>query len=174
MTGPIDMARYLAYFQQKDERGFDFFFRLWYKPLCIFADRYTCQLDIAQDIVTDVFIRLWQRHAEFSHENALRSYLYQSVKNACLDYLKKTKKEEIQIIEETRTVLDNIIRAEVLSEISLTIGHLPGQCQIVFLKLYAEGKTTREVADELQLSISTVKTQKARALKFIRGKLLKR
>lgn len=160
-------------FLRGDERAFAYYFRLWYKALCLFADRYTSQLYISQEIVSDVYLRVWERHGTFYNEKSLKSYLYLSVRNACFDHLKKEKRRsKVQLEQQqTSTILENIIRVETLNEIYRSGEDLPRQCKDIFNRFYLEGKTVREIAGELDLSVSTIKTQKARALKFIKRKL---
>lgn len=129
-------------------------------------------MDVAEDIVSDVFLKVWEKREGFSGIKALKSYLYMSVKNTCFNYLKRENRllpeEEEQM---DRSVLDNIIYAEVLHEIYQTIEELPVKCRRVFIKIFIEGKSVNEIATELNLAISTVNTQKNRALTFIRNKL---
>lgn len=163
---------YIQAFQRGEEKGFSFFFRELYKPLCLFADRYLNQMDKAEDIVADTFVRLWEKREGITGIKTVRSYLYGAVRNACLNELKKQPRVPSAITgQPDKTMLENMIRAEVLQEIYITIEQLPHKCKRIFTKLYIEGKTVREIADELQLSVSTVKTQKTIALAFIRSRL---
>lgn len=169
---PYISNHYFLSFQTGKEKGFAFFFQSFYKALCFFANRYTRDLPAAEDIVSEAFIRVWEKRERISSVGGLKSYLYTTVYHACLRWIERKRaivngKEAM----EERTVLDNMIRAEVMNEILRSIEMLPTECRRIFTKLFLEGKTVKEIAEELSLSVSTVKTQKARALNFLRTKL---
>ena len=63
-------------------------FEKLYSSLCLFANKYLDNLELSRDIVQDVFIKIWEDKIEFNDENTIKSYLYTSVKNRCLYYLK--------------------------------------------------------------------------------------
>jgi RNA polymerase sigma-70 factor (family 1) len=171
--------QYMKSFWAGEERGFDFLFKSYYKSLCFFANRYVKEISAAEDIVSDAFIHLWAKREKIKSESHLKNYLYKVIFHLCLREVEKIKvKGYVQIENETpevqcldKNALENIIRAELLSEIYLSINSLPKECRRIFNKLYLEGKTVKEIATELNLSVSTVKTQKARALQFLRSRL---
>ncbi|MFC0773394.1 RNA polymerase sigma factor [Terrimonas alba] len=159
-------------FQQGEERGFDYYFRQWYPSLCFFANRYIQQPQAAEEIVSDAYLKVWKRHAQFTNEKVLRSYLYTTVRNGCLSWLEKEKKIVIPpTTAPDKTMLEHMIHAEVMQDIYRHMQALPHQCKTVFTRLYIDGKSVKETAEEMNLSVSTVKTQKARALAYIKGKL---
>ena len=127
---------------------------------------------IAEELVSDAWLRVWKKHAQFNNEATLRSYLYSTVKNACFDYLKKQKPQPTIASEQPdKTMLEQLIYAEVLHTIYRHMQNLPDQCKTVFTRLYIDGKTVKETAEEMELSVSTIKTQKARAIAYIKGKM---
>ena len=168
-------------FQYGEEKGFDFFFRAYYKPLCFFANKYTRDMPAAEDVVSEVFIKVWEKRETITSAEGLKSYLYKSVYHGCLRWKGRESRvgslksgvSEWSIVnsEFERSYLDNMIRAEVMDEVYRAIELLPKECQKIFTKLFLEGKTVKEIAEELSLSVSTVKTQKARAINFLRSKL---
>lgn len=167
-------------FQRGEERGFDFFYRELYPSLYFFANRITKNTFEAEDIVSHAFIKIWQRHSQFNYAKNIRSYLYQIVRNDCLKFLnQKSKLVEIQnevrylaVPELNNTCEADIIRAEFYGELYKAINSLPSECQKVFKLLYIQGKTVKEISHELNLSPSTIKTQKARGLAVLRKKLI--
>ena len=162
-------------FRLGEEDGLDYFFKLLYKPLCFFARRYVSDMQAAEDIVTDGFLRVWEKRATITNAAGLKSYLYKVVYNGCMTWLGDEKrrkgkhaKSDLQLKTEENLYVSNIIRAETFKELHTGMAGLPAECRKVFTKLYIEGKTVRETAEELQLAISTVKAQKARGLKLLR------
>ena len=77
---------------------FEHHFKSLYKPLCLFALRYTDQVDDAEDIVQEVFITIWEGSKVFNSYHGFRTYLYDLVNNKCLDYLKHKAVEERYVI----------------------------------------------------------------------------
>lgn len=156
------------------EEDFIAFFKSYYQSLCFFANRFVRDTLTAEDIVGEVSIKVWEKRETLQHAAALKNYFYISIRRACLRFLDERNRKAIKaedIPEEYNSqasVLENIIRAEVLQEVDAALLNLPPQCRKVFTKLYIEGKTTAEAAKELQLSVSTIKTQKERGLVILR------
>lgn len=165
-------------FHLGDETAFEHFFKLYYKKLCFFANRYVMDKAVAEDIVEESFVKFWEMRESIDSEQPVKSLLYTMVRNAAISYLRKQKvlakrkKGYDALQEETEGyMLQQMIAAETMMQIYSAIGELPEGCRNVVTKLYVEGKGLQEIADELNISINTVKTQRARGLKFIRGRL---
>lgn len=151
------------------EQSFREVFGAFYVPLVHYANTFVHNSDDAEDIVQEVFVAVWERTDAMISENSLKSYLYRSVKNRCLNFLrdssvKKRKLDEFQ--EETEALgLDihhEIIREEVYQQLLATFDTLPPQCKKIY-QLSLSGMKASEIAAELNLSVETVKTQKKRA-----------
>lgn len=142
----------------------------------------------AEDVVHDVFCRLWEKRLSVLSVESLRPFLLRAIYNASLNvirkdtYSKKFKNEYSRKLELASTVLydpDNneIIRKLFSQDASVTIEDaislLPDKCQKVFRLSYLEGKTHKEIADLFGLSVSTVDNHIFKALKFLRGHLSK-
>ena len=165
-------------FQRGEEAGFNWFFRQLYPSLTFFAFKITADAAVAEEIASTAFIRIWERHCQFSAPENIRSYLYQVVKNDALKWLQKEKRASIASREAVysldKTELDHfqhLVTAEMTRQLHASMQQLPPECSRVFRLLYIEGKSIKETARELQLSPSTVKTQKARGLALLRTKL---
>ena len=166
----------LANFREGNEEGFNYFFNTFYSPLCYFANKYTKNYPAAEELVNDVFLRVWAKRRGFISELGLRSYFYKAVYNSALRWLEKQKKYNTDIAKQSMATDENLyiantIKAETLRELYLVINELPPQCRKIFTKLYIEGKTTKETAAELGLAYSTIKAQNARGLSLIKLKL---
>lgn len=164
----------------QNESTYNLLFRKLYKPLCFFAFKITNDTQKSEDIVQDCFLKLWISKKVFKKFELAQSYLYLSVKNACFDDLGrqevKSKYDKTlisqDIISEV-TTLDLIIQAEVLRKVLLAIDSLPPKCKEVIHLTYNEGKTPKEIADELGISVSTVTNQKLRGITILKERLSK-
>ncbi|HQX95865.1 MAG TPA: RNA polymerase sigma-70 factor [Chitinophagaceae bacterium] len=152
-------------------------FDLYYTRLCYFAHKLIGNKEASEDIVQDAFVAYWKKSADFDNELSIKSFLYLTVKNACLNVIRHEQvvkrfaesNEDSGYTEEKIT--ENIIRSEVAGEIHSAIATLPKGCrQVLELAYFGELKND-EIAEQLQISINTVKTQKARALQLLRLKL---
>ena len=153
-------------------------FHLLYSTLCYYALKITHDQAAAEDIAEDSFIKIWERREMFSELNVLKSYLYTTVRNASLNWLKQSKKIQplVDSIEdvfaaEDNAAFKNIVGAEILSRLSDAIQNLSPQGRQVIKMLFFERKNTMTVAKELGVSQSTVKTQKSRSLKKMKNSL---
>jgi RNA polymerase sigma-70 factor (family 1) len=138
-----------------------------YTSLCLFANNYLKNLEVSKDIVQEVFIKIWEDKIEFQNENNIKSYLYTSVKNKSLDYLKskyvKTTEHfsisEMEKLETEPFFLREVVILETSSIIENAIDTLPNKCAQI-IKLSIKDFTNAEIAEELGISVNTVKTQK--------------
>lgn len=152
--------------------------KLFYSPLCLFAERLLADSAAAEDIVGESFIKLWNKRTDFESLQNIKAFMYITVRNACLNYLKRAKRDSLgkkQLAyltgEKEEFVLNEMIRAEVLKEIMHAINNLPEQCGKVLKMGYLEGLKNQEIADLLNISVHTVKNQKARAIQLLKIRL---
>lgn len=150
---------------------FEALFSRFYEPLCRFAAHILGDNQIAEELVDDVFLNLWELEIEPS--NVTKAYLYTSVRNSCLNELKSTRHRFQQkcstvdeqeraellsyIFQDSRHPLGVLLQQELEQKISDAISNLPPECKQVFLKSRKENKTYQEIASELGISINTVK-----------------
>ena len=159
-------------------RSLESIFKLYYNPLCLFAERLTKDRPSAEDIVEESFLKLWARHADFDSVQNVKAFLYITTRNSCLNFLKQEQRDSVSrkqlaylANDREEYVLNEMIRAEVLQKIQSEIEKLPDQCRRIFELCYLEGLKNLEIADLLRISIHTVKNQKARALQVLKLKL---
>lgn len=174
-----DTCGLLLRLQNKDEDAFNDVFLALYPRLCLFAEKIIQDSKDAEDIVEDVFIKLWNQPVLFNDYEHLKAFLYRSIRNSCLNFLKINKRRlerdnfffgERGTYEEA-TYLSEITRTELLSELYAAIYQLPPQAQKVIIKTYIEGLSNQEVADALSLSVNTVKNHKQKGLALLRARL---
>jgi RNA polymerase sigma-70 factor (family 1) len=158
-------------FRLGEERAFSEVFRALFPSLTYYAFRITKNQLTSEDIAEDAFIKIWDRRESFYQFDVLKSYVYTIVRNASFTWLRKNKTVQIHSIEETTDVssqdknrMEAIIEVEVFHELHVFLERLPRQSKKIIKMIFLDGKKAREVAEELGLSLSTVKNQKANAL----------
>ena len=162
-----------------DATAFRLLYKSYYKGLVCYAMRLIELSEPAEDIVQELFYNIWAKKMVFQSLVSFKTYLYNSVRNASLDYLKHKNIEGsyLQKMLEAHPVYrtgeedeEGFFSEEVYRQLFETIDALPERCREVFL-MYMEGKKNEEVATALHVSIETVKTQKKRAMSILRKKL---
>ena len=133
-------------FRRGEEAGLKQIFQHYNRRLRYFALQYVDRPEIAEEIVSDTFIKIWERRNCFENENKLRSFLYTSVKNDCLNHLRyaETKRDTESIDEwehlpcQDSDVLKKIVKAELLAIIYEELVRLPNKQREVFLLTFFE------------------------------------
>jgi RNA polymerase sigma-70 factor (family 1) len=158
-------------FRLGEEKSFSEVFHALFSTLNYYAFKITKDPMISEDIVEDAFVKIWDRRGTFYQFGALKSYLYTIVRNSSIKWIQKNKDarisstdESIQIPTTDKNRMEVIIEAEVFREMHEFLNRLPKQSQKIIKMIFLEGKKTGEVADEMGLSLSTVKNQKANGL----------
>lgn len=160
-----------------DEKAFEALFRHYYPHLCLYATRVLKNATAAEEIVQELFVRLWEKRRETEIETSVSNYLLRAVKNHCLNYLKhnQIKRDYSQkILAETETIPpddDFETQTGLFQKIEESIAELPEKRQEIFRLSRQEGLKYREIADKLNISIKTVETQMGLAMKTLREKL---
>ena len=174
----VNLPELLSSFKKGDKDAFSQIFNHFYQPLCYFGQRIIGDDAGTEDIVQDVFVRLWQKYRDFETIESLKSFLYVSVKNACFNSLEsnvvKLKHQSYVTAnggDEETTILHSLIRAEVLRQVFDAVETLPEQCRKVIKMTFEEGKKPKEIAEELGITISTVNNQKMRGISLLKDRL---
>jgi RNA polymerase sigma-70 factor (ECF subfamily) len=161
-----------------DEKAFERLLHYFYTALCYFSEKITNNWPAAEEVVEDTFMKVWQRHTDFENVSSIKAFLYISIRNSSLNFLdrsshKRKHEQYLAAISEPleEDVLNEIIRTEVLNEIYQAINDLPEECSRIFKLLYQGNKKPKEIAQQLNISVSTVNSQKQRGLILLRKKL---
>lgn len=161
----------------ENPKAFAFFFDLHYSPLCYFAERLVKDQQVAEDIVEETFMKLWDKRADFESEHGIKAFLYITTRNACINIIKQSQRDTVSQAEmlylaekKEGFILNEMIRAEVLRVISQELDRLPMQCRTILKMSYVKGLKNHEIADKLEISVHTVRNQKARGLQLLRTK----
>lgn len=152
----------------------DLLFKYYYRPLCLYAIHYLQDVDAAEDVVQDCFVRMLERGDGERQMDNEKAYLYTIVRNNCLDQLRKRNPIDANI---TPQDLDGSITDEEAAERSAreaelwtAIDTLPEKCRKVLLMSKRDNMKYREIAAEMGISEKTVEHQIGKALKILRGK----
>ncbi len=156
--------------QQKDEGTFERFYKEHYKSFFLMSCKYLKDPALAEEIVNDVFLKIWEDGDKIKIESSLKSYLYKAIINRSINLLNKNKRESayhtnISVIPEESYELRQIEENELMVKIYAAIDQLPDQCKRVFEMSRFEELKQQEIADKLGISIKTVKNHITIALK---------
>jgi len=162
-----------------DEKTYKSLFNEYYEPLCNLAYRYLHDSDNSEDVVQEVFTYLWRKRKELSIKSNLKSYLYSSVKNKCIEKIRRNKLESKFIsealftnsYEEDYGADKELEKLALANKIYKSIDELPKKCSLIFKMAKLDGLTYNEISEELGLSIKTVESQMRRAFIILREKL---
>lgn len=156
-----------------DEKAFELFFHLLNNSLVKFCVLYVNQKEIAEEIVSDVFVKCWLNRKTLTEILNPETYLFVAVKNQSLNHIKKYSSIHLVQIDETNSVefvntynpQKEIENKELIFRMDKAITALPQQCRIVFRLIKEDGMKYKEVAEILNISPRTVQTQLFRAIK---------
>ncbi len=161
--------------QAGDESAFEGLFREHYAVLCGFARKFVKDPVVAEELVQELFTQLWDKRESLNPENSIRSYLFTSIRNSCLNHLKHqnvrnrhadyARNLPVQMAPEPSQELE---AAELQARIQLAINELPDRCGEIFKMSRFEGLKYDEIAAKLELSPRTVEVQIGKALKILR------
>src|ERR1700710_2364883 len=107
---PSDSDLFVAKLNQGDAKAFESLFKLYYTRLTLFANRYLNDIAAAEEIVSDMFVMLWENGHEINFNGNLSGYLFKAVQNRCLNYLKHQKIENLYVnYLERQRLLDEVM-----------------------------------------------------------------
>lgn len=159
-----------------NQNDYELLFRQYYKGLCRYALNWLNDIAEAEEIVQNVFVKLWEKRQNIIMDISVKSYLYKAVYNASLNELKHQKvKSQFAIMqqqnEQVQQPLEQSSAKELQQKIEKAIQRLPEQCRLVFKMSRYEELKYREIASVLNISIKTVENQMGKALKLMRENL---
>lgn len=164
-------------FNYKDIAVFESVFKEWLPDLILFSRKITSDEFASEDIVLSTFTKVWEGNESFRNKAHLRSYIYSSVRNSSINYLRNNRDiKSIEDLNEGTISIDHLvdnsfIESQVRSMLFKSVEELPDKCKEIFKLNVLEGVTLKEISEELNVSENTVKTHKTRALKILREKL---
>lgn len=168
-------ADIIAKIKQGDGQVFRELFDAYYAPLCYFANKYVGDMDMARSLVQEVFVKLWTNHDHLLIAHSVKSYLYHSVKNQTINFLKQEKgtirSGKFDAGLQVEPFRDVVQESELQGIIQKTISQLPEKCREIFLLSRTDELKYTEIAHKLNISVKTVEMQMGIALKRLREKL---
>lgn len=172
-SNPADIKNWQERIAHNDQQAFTELFRHFYDRLFHFCVQYVHSHETAEEIVSDVFVKIWNRRVEIKEVLNLEVYLFVAVKNHSLNYLQQYSSFRIVEIDGSSSAkLINTVDPgrelewkEILFKLDQVVSSLPEQCRKVFKLVKEEGFRYKEVAEILNISPRTVETQLARAMR---------
>jgi len=160
-----------------DIQAFEVLFNDNYERLAYYAYQYLKDQDNAEDVVQELFSKLWINRKKLGSDINITAYLYSAVRNACLNHIKHEKvKESFQLNSIIPLPNDNYISNKIDADelnklIQSSIFELPPERQKIFLLSREQGMKYQEIAEHLAISVKTVEAQMGSALRFLRERL---
>ena len=158
-----------------DTKIFEVLFREYYYSLCRFTAGLIKSSSAAEDLVQEIFVKVWENRTKLNPNGSLKVYLYRASMNRALNYLKHLKIvnnwAEVSNSRPQKILPDpeqEFLRKELFSSINDAVKKLPEKCRTIFILQRKEGLTYKEISEVLNISVNTVETQMGRALKKMR------
>lgn len=174
-TGEDDMARQVPFMNLQSFEGL---FRQYYQMLCSYAFRFINDKDMAEEIVQDLFYKLWEKRLSLQITTSAKSYLFTAVHNRCLKYIEhrnvETRYKKYYLQHESEIDLEPQYSSdaqELQGIINHTLDSLPERCSRIFKLNRFEGLKYHEIASKLSVSVKTVEANMGKALKLLRKNL---
>ncbi len=158
-------------------RIFDYVFLTYYSGLVTYAMRLGIDRMTSEDVVQDFFMKLWNRREDIIFNTSLKSYLFTSVRNRCLDIIKHRKvtdrkmQEHTAFSKEASDSRDYLVESELQQRIDLALEHLPEKCRKIFVMNQIEGMRPSEIAAMENISVRTVEGHIGKAYRLLRQEL---
>ncbi len=164
-----------------DEKAMAYIFKMYHKSLCYFARQLIHNEEQAEDIVAETFVKLWQRNTDFENLATIRSFMYVTIRNSCSNYLRHIHRKAAsheRILGSAERDEDYIesrmVKADLLRIILEEVESLPPIRRKIFKMIFVEDLSIFEIATKLNITVDTVRVQKARAIYSIRNVILKK
>jgi RNA polymerase sigma-70 factor (ECF subfamily) len=157
------------------EKAFESVFKQHFKGLHTYARALVKDHDVAEEIVQNLFCRLWEKNRALEVEGVLSSYLYRAVYNDCLNYFRHMKvRQSYQdtLREEPTTVSNEWEAKELHHQLLKALNELPERCRAVFQLSRFEALKYAEIAERLHIPAKTVENEMGKALRLLRVKLV--
>ncbi len=161
-------------FNKGDPKAFNRVFSLYYARIRYFAFKLTGSKEDSEDITLESFSKLFERYRDFETEANIRAFLYVAARNAGFNFLRRqqrvqTGKAEIRYLQQDEFADPVQVEVELISMIYKAIESLPAERKKVFKLLYIDGLKIAGVAEQLGISVNTVKSQRAKAIMALQG-----
>jgi len=161
------------------EKQIEILFREFFPSLTLFAQKFVRDSDTAREIVQMVFINIWEKQSKIDFNKPLKSFLFTSVHNRCLNYIRDNKRKSINHADDIENFSNDLVEeptiemdeAGIEGKIYQAIQDLPERCREIFTLSRFNNLKYSEIAEELDISIKTVEAQMSKAIRILREKL---
>jgi len=179
---PYSEALWLRRLHTGDKSAFEALYRDQYIAVFYTAKRFVPDIQAAEDLATETFLKLWERLGDFNSMAAIRSFLFVTVKNACLNHLRAEERMNtrhlrlIQLLEQEddQSLANQQLMADIYAHVYAEVEKLSPRLKEVFILSYIDGLSNEEIAARLHINNQSVRNDKARALKQLRLTLTSR
>ncbi len=161
--------------REGDAAAFDALFRMFYAELVVTANRFLRNQEEAEDLVQDLFFRLWSNRENLPENlSSVNGYLHRSARNRSLNVLRDQNRIPVDDEEISPNLAagglpsDGLTQDDLRQRINQAIDRLPERCRLVFTMSKLEEMSQREIAESLGISVKTVENQMTRAYRFLR------
>jgi RNA polymerase sigma-70 factor (ECF subfamily) len=160
-----------------DERAFQALFRKYYSAMCHFANQFLADTEVSEEIVQEMFVKIWEKRSVLNIETSVKHYLFRSVRNHCLNQIQheKIKKQYaskvLELANQEINPDDCFLEVDLIHRIEKSIESLPPKRREIFRLSREQGMKYKEIAETLDISVKTVEAQMGLALKYLREDL---
>lgn len=158
-----------------DAQAYEKLFHTYFEPLSLYTNTFLKDIDLAQDIVQQMFVTLYEKREQLQIHTSIKSYLYTAVRNRAMDHLRSQKIHSLhhEKIKASQSEIDTtedeeVLRTELQQKLYHAIAQLPEQNLKIFRMSRMQGLSNQEIAEELGLTKRTVETHISNALKKLR------
>lgn len=167
----------VEHLRQGDEKAFTYLIREYHQLLCTFAYSLSRDTDKSEDIVQNVFLKVWEQRSQLNAEYSLKSYLHKLTYNEFIDQNRKQKSMS-SLEKRYAETLNNFFEEKdweqintIIAIVKVEINNLPPQCKNVFMLSKQDGLTNIEISEHLQISVKAVEGHITKAFSLLRKKM---
>ncbi|MBV7529699.1 RNA polymerase sigma factor [Chitinophaga sp. sic0106] len=161
-----------------DSAAFDSLFTKYYEMLCLNAHWYIRNEEESQDLVQSFFLHVWDKKLYLNLEGDVKGYLFQAVKNRCLNHLRyqKAQREKQAVFSQLQEDADIVHEKapDYSCQLNATLDEMTCQKRAAIQMVYLQGKRYQEAADEMGISLNSLKTHLRRGLKLLRHAIIQK
>lgn len=172
-----DTSEFITRLKNGDEKAYVDLVNTYNHKLCLYANSLLNDIPLSEDIVQNVFIKIWEKRHSLRVDLSLKSYLYKSVYNACINQYKKNQsltaleKKYVEGLDQMIENKDEDTLEKIKLKVKQAIQNLPPKCKEIFILSKKEGLTNMEIADYLNVSTNTIERHITIAFTKIRAEV---
>jgi RNA polymerase sigma-70 factor (ECF subfamily) len=173
----IDEKAIFNKIRHNDHAAFRSLFDTYYASLCHYASHFLNDDSLSEEVVQELFVKLWEKRETMDVETSVRHYLFRAVRNGCLNQIQHDKVKQLhgkklkEALMSEDPAEEYMITPEMILRLEEGIESLPEKRREIFRLSREEGLKYREIAEKLQISVKTVEAQMGAALKALRQKI---